>query len=207
MSEPIKVEKPDEVANAAQHCCDQIRSPSGIAGPISEGITQLKGEIDRLGRDIELYDGVFRMIAAQLKALGCCHNESAHDNTPLMMYDDWIRCVVRKRELEIQRLTLIEQATKTYIEICDGTESALVTMLVTMAAFDDLKEAVEPATENDPHAIVRKELLALGCRVSDCKECGYPVINKRRLCRVCLGEMTERERAELDDRLATEKTT
>ena len=124
---------------------------------LAKQVAYLEGEVERMsdanlelynratarGNEIELGNGVFRMIAEQLKALGCCHDESTHDGTPAMMYDDWILCVVRKRELEIQRLTLIEQATKTYIEIFDGPASALVVL----AAFDDLTEAVEPATE------------------------------------------------------------
>ncbi len=47
---------------------------------------------------------VLAMIAARLEALGCQHPGLSHQSTPPMFYDDWIACVVGKREAESARL-------------------------------------------------------------------------------------------------------
>ncbi len=79
----------------------------------------------------------------ELVAIALDRVDNYHDSSSQEAFADRyiLRQQVRYLEGEIERLTFIEQATKTYITICDGTESARVVM----AAFDDLKEA-EDAT-------------------------------------------------------------
>ena len=54
--------------------------------------------------ELEGWEGeVLRMIAATLTAIGCRH-EGGQESTPPMMYDDWIKCAVGKREDELRAL-------------------------------------------------------------------------------------------------------
>ena len=61
-------------------------------------------EISRLKGDNIWKSEVLGMTAETLKQLGCCHDHELDRSTPPMNYADWIKCVVRKREKEIERL-------------------------------------------------------------------------------------------------------
>lgn len=64
---------------------------------------------------------VLDMIAARLEALGCQHPGLSHQSTPPMFYDDWIACVVGKREAENARLREQAEALATALEhACSG---------------------------------------------------------------------------------------
>lgn len=61
-------------------------------------------ERERLKEDVMWRSEVLSMIVARLELHGCCHEGKSCDSTPPMCYDDWITCVVAKREREIKRL-------------------------------------------------------------------------------------------------------
>jgi hypothetical protein len=73
---------------------------------------QIVDAVARLTEELDSSDGCLNMIAERLEALGCQHEGSSHESTPPMMYDDWIRCCVAKREKEIARLTAQVEAGK-----------------------------------------------------------------------------------------------
>jgi hypothetical protein len=53
----------------------------------------------------ELSDGCLNMIQGTLESLGCqCHPPGPQPDVPPMMYNDWIRCAITKREKEITSL-------------------------------------------------------------------------------------------------------
>lgn len=69
---------------------------------------------------------VLDMIAARLEALGCQHPGLSHQSTPPMFYDDWIACVVGKREAENARLR--ERAEALEAELAKARTSETITM-------------------------------------------------------------------------------
>lgn len=75
---------------------DLHRNHKAMHRPISV-YSRALAELERLERNLEMANGCLGMIREDLAALGCCHG---HDSsaTPPMMYNDWIRCVVAKRE-------------------------------------------------------------------------------------------------------------
>lgn len=165
-------DKPDQakVANALQRAkmsCSLIADAHIIAAQVS----YQEGEI-------QWRDDVLIMIVDTLNELGCCHDERVGTRTP-MMYSDWIRCVVRKRELEITRLKEdlssrsdmvlkyfeAEERTNLYIEqLCDGKRVLL--------------EAID----------------AGGMELYQCKGCGRPVVaipDGLPMCEKCAVEAAE----------------
>lgn len=54
--------------------------------------------------NFDLDSEIFSMIRETLQAVGCLHDESHGDATPPMMFNDWIRCAVAKREKRVKEL-------------------------------------------------------------------------------------------------------
>lgn len=54
--------------------------------------------------DYEIDSEIFRIIRDTLEAVGCLHGKRCGESTPPMMYNDWIRCAIAKREQQIRKL-------------------------------------------------------------------------------------------------------
>ena len=94
---------------------------------------------------------VLIMIVEQLKALGCCCDPEHEDATPPMCYDDWIRCVVRKRELEIKKLKDAIDAGGMHLTLCMSCGRAVIAIPDGMAMCEECAEEAAGATEDTDH--------------------------------------------------------
>ncbi len=62
-------------------------------------------EVEKALRDAELNSEmaseIFREIAELLSSRPCYHGQHSGENTPPMMYPEWIACVVKKAEQQV----------------------------------------------------------------------------------------------------------
>ena len=72
----------------------------------------------------ELDGDIFAEIAGTLNAVGCCHDGDDHKSTPPMMYPEWIRCAVAKRNRDrdtaLARVETLREALVTVANVGSG---------------------------------------------------------------------------------------
>ena len=120
-------DKPDEaevkraLERAAQWCNDDNRDHEPLC---EEDTVLLADQVAWQDGEIEWRDDVLGMIVQRLIHLGCCCEEHDGSSTPPMSYDDWITCVVAKRERNIKRLKTLERLCRE--ELSDQRRAAVV---------------------------------------------------------------------------------
>ena len=88
-------------------CRVPVREGGGQEDPLKTlagSVGKMADELDRVRLSEEMSTDCFNMIRDELARIGCCHGDGDHAATPPMMFNDWIRCAVAKREQEITEL-------------------------------------------------------------------------------------------------------
>jgi hypothetical protein len=117
MTDPIDLARVDE--RLAARGAEQTHYPGCewlgahvwcLVRVLKDELAETRAERDRLREAAEMSDGCLSMVRDALKSLGCRCPDAAHDQTPPMCYDDWIGCVVAKREAQIRDRLRAENA-------------------------------------------------------------------------------------------------
>lgn len=103
-------------------------------------------------------EDVLAMIADALEAIGCRHPNASHKDTPPMMYDDWIKCAVGRREDTIDAQATEIAALKGALEAKEremlAEHSSAMQALLRWCA-EDTPEDIRKGWEQESHEALR----------------------------------------------------